>query len=400
LKILLAFIVLCTLAFSKEIKTLKWPNGISFISFLGQHSISKDIYFNLSKTDKELCSELKAGQEYTEAYNNGVLEDILIPISEDIQIHIYKTKQKYELEIVAIKYKEFTDVLAVKIATSPYNDIVHYTHNHALAKEFVRNFNKIFDFRRLHKNDELYIKYVQKVRFGNYYGVPDILAAGIKKGKHYKLIYKNPKDGRYYDKEGKSLSSVFFKVPLRYTRISSYFTYKRWHPILHKYRAHLGVDYAAPTGRAIKATADGIITFRGRKGGYGNTIEIKHKGGYKSLYAHQSRFKGGLKRGSRVRQGQLIGYVGTSGRSTGPHLHFGLYKNGRAVNPRRVITYAKDTLKGKTKKEFLKYSKNLKEQFIKVAKSGKLPKDIKNKELYSKVKIKTKENFDYTVKAI
>jgi murein DD-endopeptidase MepM/ murein hydrolase activator NlpD len=118
----------------------------------------------------------------------------------------------------------------------------------------------------------------------------------------------------------------------------------------------LGIDYAAPTGRAIHAAADGKIIFKGRKGGYGNAIIIRHKGGYRSLYAHMSKFAH-IKRGQYVKQGKTIGYVGTTGRSTGPHLHFGLYKNSKAINPATVLRVTKNQLTGKIRKRFLKYVK-------------------------------------------
>ena len=391
----MAFFILCSVAFAKEIKNLKWADGMSLISYLSKHSISKDIYFNLSKEDKELCSELKAGQSYKVTYKNDIIEDILIPISEDIEIYIFKINNKFKLEIIPVKYEKFTDILTINIATSPYNDIVHYTHNKKLANEFVRNFNKVFNFTSLQKNDKLVIKYIQKIKLGQYHGTPEILAAGIIHGKRSKIIYKNPKDGRYYDKKAKSLSKVFFKVPLRYKRISSKFTRKRWHPILHRYRAHLGIDYAARSGTIIRATADGRISFRGRKGGYGNTIEIKHSGGFKSLYAHQSRFYKRLRRGSRVKQGQVIGYVGTSGRSTGPHLHFGLYRNGKAVNPAKVLSYKKDTLFGKTRRNFLSFVKKTNNEFDKAIKNNKLPYDIQDKKSYSTIKLNTNDNYNF-----
>ena len=352
MKIIVVFLILLSLINAKTLQKIKWPHGESLITFLGKKGISKDIYFNLSKEDKELCSEIKAGIRYTITHNGNAIDDILIPISEDIQIYIYKNKNKFKLKMIPIIYDKSTKTLIVNIQSAPYDDIIRATHNYELAREFVRNFKKSFNFKKLHKNDKVVLKYIQKMRLGNYHGTPEILAAGIIKKRSSKIIYKNPKDGRYYDKKAKSLSKVFFKVPLRYKRISSKFTRKRWHPILHRYRAHLGIDYAAPRGRAIKSTADGKIIFRGRKGGYGNTIIVKHRGGYQSLYAHQSKFASRLRKGSRVKQGQLIGYVGTSGRSTGPHLHFGLYKNGKAVNPARVLSYKKDTLYGKTRRNF------------------------------------------------
>jgi len=182
------------------------------------------------------------------------------------------------------------------------------------------------------------------------------------------------------------MTSFFLNVPLRYKRISSPFTYKRYHPILKKYRAHLGIDYAAPTGRKIYAAASGKIIHRGRKGGYGKTIIIKHKNGYKTLYAHQYKFAKGLRVGSWVKQGKLIGYVGSTGRSTGPHLHFGLYKNGRAVNPNKIIRVTKKKLKGKIKNTFMEFVKKQKKVLAFELKNGTKPLKLDNFNSISKFK--------------
>ncbi|MDA7848260.1 M23 family metallopeptidase, partial [Sulfurospirillum sp.] len=143
-------------------------------------------------------------------------------------------------------------------------------------------------------------------------------------------------------------------------RISDRFTYKRWHPILKRYRAHLGIDYAARRGTPIKAAGNGKIVQLGRKGGYGKTITIRHDNGYKTLYAHMKGYRKGMKRGKWVKKGQVIGYVGSTGMSTGPHLHFGLYKNNRAINPNSVVKVTKSKLTGKKRKEFFTYIKKYK----------------------------------------
>ncbi|MCK5294107.1 MAG: peptidoglycan DD-metalloendopeptidase family protein [Arcobacteraceae bacterium] len=364
LRVVLVILIFISVTFSKTTNEEVWPRGESLITFLNKQHIQKDIYFNLSKTDKELCSEIEAGVAYQIMYDKeNHLDHVLIPISEEMQIHIYKNGEKYILEIIPIIFESITDILTVTIQNSPYQDIIETSNNKKLANEFVRSFKKSVNFRKLHKGDKIVIKYIQKMRMGNYFGAPVILGAFMKiKYKKAKYIFQNPSDGRYYDINGRSLTSVFFKVPLRYKRISSKFTYKRFHPILKRYIAHLGVDYAAPRGRKIWATASGKVIFRGRKGGYGNAIMIRHSGGYKSLYGHLYKFNKKVRKNSWVKQGDLIGYVGTSGRSTGPHLHFGLYKNGRAVNPSKVMSYSKKTLSGKSRKKYLKYVKNLKKE--------------------------------------
>ena len=150
--------------------------------------------------------------------------------------------------------------------------------------------------------------------------------------------------------------------PVRHARISSRFTRKRWHPILKRYRAHLGIDYAARRGTPIMAAGSGKIIFAGYTRGYGNLIKIRHGDGYMTLYAHQKRFRKGIRRGKYVKQGQVIGYVGSTGLSTGPHLHFGLYKNGRAINPASVVRVTTKKLGGKARKRFLQLKKRYDEK--------------------------------------
>jgi murein DD-endopeptidase MepM/ murein hydrolase activator NlpD len=364
LKIIIILSLFANIVLSKSVETKNWKNGQSFLTFLNSNKIPIDLYFNLSKTDKELCTEIQANVRYHVVRNdNNTLKHALIPITEEMQIHIHENNNSYKLEFIPIVFELKKEILVIETSHSPYLDIVNVTNNRKLAHAFVKSFKKSFNFRRLQKKDKIIIQYEQKIRMGKYYGTPNITAAYIKGKYNKKYIFQNPNDDRYYDEKGKSLTSVFFRVPLSYSRISSKFTYKRFHPIKKIYRPHLGIDYAAPTGRKIWATADGKIVYRGRKGGHGNVIESLHPGGYRSLYAHMSKFSTKYKRGSRVKQGSVIGYVGTTGSSTGPHLHFGMYKNGRAINPGRVISYSKKTLSGPKRKEFLNQTNFVKNLF-------------------------------------
>ncbi len=375
MKFILIVLLLLTNSYALEVKELFWPKGESFLTFLEKHSISSKLYFNLNKEDQELCSEIRAGIKYQILNNDdGSLKQVLIPISEEMQLHLYQDKEKkYLFTITPIVFDEKVIELNLKIKYSPYQDILNQTGNKELANEFIRAFSGSVNFRRMQVGDNIAIKFKQRFRLGQYYGMPQIISALSEVNKKKYFIFKNDNDGKYYNDKGKSLSSYFFKIPLSYSRISSKFTYKRWHPILKRYRAHLGIDYAAPRGRAIYASADGRIVFAGRKGGYGKVIEIQHKNGYKTLYAHQSKFKAGMRRGKRVRKGQQIGYVGTTGRSTGPHLHFGLYKNGRAVNPSKIVKVTKTKLKGKEKRKFLKYTQSLSKELLEIIKNKDIP---------------------------
>lgn len=140
----------------------------------------------------------------------------------------------------------------------------------------------------------------------------------------------------YFDLKGKSVESGFSRYPIRYVRITSNFNPRRYHPVLGQYRAHLGTDYGAPHGEPVLATADGVITFQGRNGGYGNMVELRHANGYTTRYAHLSRFAKGQSRGTKVLKGQVIGYVGATGLATGPHLHYELRERGRPIDARRA----------------------------------------------------------------
>jgi murein DD-endopeptidase MepM/ murein hydrolase activator NlpD len=362
LKIILSLILTLSFSFSSYIQEDIWWKGETLLTFFEKHKISKDVYFNLSKTDKELCSEIYAGVLFQIMYDeNDKIEQALIPISEEMQLHIFKDlKNNFILDIIPIEFQEITQTISIPVKYSPYQDILDTTSNKSLANEFIIAFKSSVDFRRLRTNDIVSIKFKQKIRQGRYFGTPEILGASVKMRRKTYYIFQNPVDKRYYNEKAKSLTSFLLKVPLRYSRISSKFTHKRWHPILKRYRAHLGVDFAAPTGRKVHATANGKVIHKGRKGGYGKTIMIRHSNGLKSLYGHLNSYSNRIKVGSKVRQGTFIGRVGSTGRSTGPHLHFGLYKNGRAINPLRVVSVTKTKLAGKKKKDFLEYAKSVK----------------------------------------
>lgn len=188
--------------------------------------------------------------------------------------------------------------------------------------------------------DRFSVIYEQKYRDGEYIGDGRILAAEFtNNGTAHRAIYYESASGEvldYFAPDGRSMRRQFLRAPLDFTRISSNFNPRRRHPILNTIRAHKGVDYTAPTGTVIKAAGDGRVGFVGTKGGYGRAVILEHGGGISTLYGHMSRFAAGLRRGQRVRQGATIGYVGSSGAATGPHLHYEYRVNGIHKNPRTV----------------------------------------------------------------
>ena len=191
----------------------------------------------------------------------------------------------------------------------------------------------------IRKGDTFGIYYEDIYVNGDFVKTGRILGAEMSNdGKNTVAIYYEDSEGGsgYYNADGRSLRRMLLKSPLRYRRISSYFSKRRYHPILKRYRPHHGIDYAAPTGTPVEAAGSGRVTFAGWKKGYGRFIVIKHKNSYSTAYGHLSRYKKGLKRGSKVAQGDVIGYVGSTGISTGPHLHYELRRGKRLINPLRV----------------------------------------------------------------
>lgn len=212
--------------------------------------------------------------------------------------------------------------------------------------------SKIDFIRDLRRGDRFRIIYESYAHEGREIGAGRILALEfINKDKAYEAVWFTPEDGSgsYYDFDGRSLKGAFLRSALKFTRISSTFGMRK-HPVHGGWRGHKGVDYAAPTGTPIHATADGVIDFKGQQNGYGNTVILKHHNGYSTLYAHQSRFAPGLKKGDRVSQGQLIGYVGSTGWATGPHLHYEFRVENKPVDPLAVdLPVARTLDKGQRK---------------------------------------------------
>lgn len=226
----------------------------------------------------------------------------------------------------------------------------------------------------IRSGDQFSLVYEQKFRDGEYIGDGRILAADFNNaGTIHRAVYYESDDGEvadYFAPDGRSMKRQFLRAPLDFTRISSNFNPRRRHPILNTIRAHRGVDYAAPTGTTIKAAGDGKVTFVGTQGGYGRTVILEHGGGISTLYAHMSRFPSGLRSGQRVKQGATIGYVGSSGAATGPHLHYEYRINGVHKNPRTVPLPAATPLPPSYMADFRTRSAGLLAQLDKTADSA------------------------------
>jgi len=352
--------LLVTSLFSSTVDRYRWKSGETYLIFLQNHKLPlKELYYNLDKDDQRLTEEMRAGVHYQILYaNKGEIEQILLPLNDELQIHIYKDKDHYKFEAIPIISETRTEAFSTTITSSPMYNILKETGSKKLAQIFVASFKNSLNFKNdIRKGDKLVMIYDQKYRLGHPFSMPTLKAAMIEMRKKRHFIYLND-DGRYYDEKGHEVEGFLLARPVRGARISSYFTKRRWHPVLHKWKAHLGVDYAARRGTPVHAAGNGTIIYCARMGSYGNLIKIRHADGYETRYAHLKSFRRGIHRGKHVKKGQVIAYVGTTGRSTGPHLHFELRKHGRAINPLHVVQVTTKKLKGKDKRAFLRLKKN------------------------------------------
>ncbi len=225
------------------------------------------------------------------------------------------------------------------INSSLWGAIMEQNLPYALAAEMEDVYQWTIDFFGIQKGDSFTVIYDERF-------IDDTVSVGIgriwgarftQNGKDYYAIpFHQGGKVRYWEADGRSLRKQLLKAPLKYTRISSRFSYARKHPIYKVYRPHTGVDYAAPKGTPVRAVADGTVIFKGWGGGGGNTLKIKHAGNLQTGYLHLSRYAKGIVTGKRVVQGQLIGYVGSTGASTGPHLDFRIWKNGKPIDPLKI----------------------------------------------------------------
>ncbi|MFA7300129.1 MAG: M23 family metallopeptidase [Sideroxydans sp.] len=209
-----------------------------------------------------------------------------------------------------------------------------------VANQLVEVFGGDIDFHRdIRRGDKFSIIYEQPFLNGEATRNARILAAEfVNHGRTLQAFYfeNTSHGGDYFSPDGKSMRKAFLRSPIEFSRVSSGFSKSRFHPVLNRWRAHKGVDYAAPIGTKARATADGVVAFVGSQGGYGNVVILNHQGRYQTVYGHLSRFAGGIRRGQRVSQGELIGYVGKTGLASGPHLHYEFKVSGVQRDPLKV----------------------------------------------------------------
>lgn len=295
---------------------------------------------NSSKAAARLA-HIRPGQQLRLALDeNGELQQIILQRDRISSLNIKRTGSGYQAEEHSREVERREAVAQGHIVSSLFVDGQKAGLSDAQIMELATIFGWDIDFAlELREGDQFYVIYEEIYLDGEKLGNGPILAAEfINQGKTYRAIRYTDSSGdtAYYDPDGHAKRRAFIRTPVKFARISSGFTRKRWHPVLKKWRSHKGVDYAAPRGTPVKATGNGKVVFRGKKGGYGNVIFLRHGGKYTTVYGHLSRFARGLKTGSKVKQGQIIGYVGSTGLATGPHLHYEFRINGVHRNPLTV----------------------------------------------------------------
>jgi len=303
--------------------------------------------YELTVTDGEFSSfvyEIDADKKLIVTYENGVFSSSL----EDIVYEV--TTQHVQGTITSHLFQAVSDagegpMLAISLA-----DIFAWEIN------FIRD---------IHPGDSFNMLVEKRFREGEFKGYGRILAASFtNQGAAFEAFSFRDAEGfpHYYNSKGESVKRAFLKAPLSFTRISSTFSPKRLHPILKVWRAHPGVDYAAPTGTPVKAVGNATVTFKGWGKGAGNYIALRHNNGYETMYLHLSGFAKGLQKGKKVAQGEVIGFVGSTGYSTGPHLDFRIKKDGTYVNPLTIASPRTEPVSKKDMPEFEALTQSLREK--------------------------------------
>lgn len=282
---------------------------------------------------------VKPGDEILVRHSDGEVLQFDKPVSLSEALSIKKVDDEFQAEIVLreleIRPTRTTGTIESSLFLAAADAGISDRTIMNLAGIFAWDVDFMLDIR---EGDQFTLIYEEILQGDKFLADGEILAAEfINQGEVFRAVRFKDASGRtdYYSPNGRSVRKAFVRAPLSFSRISSSFNPKRRHPKLNTIRAHRGVDYAAPSGTPIKAAGDGKIIHRGRKGGYGNTVILQHGGNITTLYAHLSRFSK-ARNGGRVRQGEVIGYVGATGLATGPHLHYEYRRNGVHLNPRTV----------------------------------------------------------------
>jgi murein DD-endopeptidase MepM/ murein hydrolase activator NlpD len=327
------FILIVILAaFNLFASTYTVKNGDTLVNILSNNFDYSEI-LAIDKRLKELSSEFTLQSGQTLVYDKDVVR---LKYAIDKEFVIYKNNDNLEVKLEQFPIFKLKTVVENNIDSSLFEAVRVTGEDDILAIMLANIYEWEIDFfKDIRQGDKFKILVEKNFCRGKFIGYGKILAADfINQGRLIRaLYYEDEKTAGYFTPEGKSLKKGFLKAPIKFGRVSSGFTSRRLHPILNVVRAHFGVDYAAPYGTPVHATADGKIIARGYKKGNGYYVKLKHNNGYETMYMHFSKFNKNQKIGSYVKQGEIIGYIGTSGYATGPHVDYRIIKNGTYLNP-------------------------------------------------------------------
>lgn len=328
--------------------------GQTMGGLLGGFGVSAQMVDRLNTASKEIfpLNKVRAGNHYTAfleedtagvrtlrhlAYEKNAIDYVVFNFMPDSVSVVEGAK-----EVTTIRERD-----TVTITSSLWGAIMAAGLPFELAAEMEDIYQWSIDFFSIQKGDRFTVIYDRQMVDTVNVGLGRIWGAEFVQGgkSYYAIPFKQGEKIQYWDEQGNSLRKALLKAPLKYSRISSRFSYSRLHPVHRVYRAHTGVDYAAPSGTPVVAVADGVVVFKGWGGGGGNTLKIKHAGNLQSGYLHLRGYAKGIKQGSRVSQGDVIGYVGSTGTSTGPHLDFRLWRNGTPIDPLKVPSEPSEPIK-------------------------------------------------------
>ena len=318
-------------------------------SLLEGHLALSEIY-SLCDESKDVYSlhNLKAGQPWTMIYSDNALVGLEYEIDSSERLVVSMTDEGYVFRREAIPYDIETKTVSGVIESSLFGAITQTGENEELAVRLANVFAYDVDFTRdLRSGDGFKAIIEKKYREGNFVGYGQLAAASFtNQGQTFYAYHYTDKKGNtaYYDQNGRPLRKAFLKSPLPFTRISSGYSMSRMHPILKFRRPHQGIDYSAPTGTPINTVADGVVAQVGSNNSQGRFVSVIHSNGYETIYNHMSKFAKVTKKGAKVRQGAVIGYVGSTGYATGPHLDFRMKQNGTLINPLKIKSVPADPI--------------------------------------------------------
>ena len=303
-----------------------------------------------------LLNQLRPGPHLEVLFRNKILEALRYQHNQLRFVEVKRTANTYVVQPIERQFDIVERKIEGTISSSLYSDGLQAGLDETVLYKLARIFRWQIDFTRdLQKGDRFAVIVNEQHLDGQKVSNGPIQAAAfnVKEKSYQALLHVGPSGvGRYYTPSGESLESVFLRSPLRFSRVTSHFSNNRYHPVLKKWRAHKGVDYGAPRGEPVMATAAGKVVQIGTKGAYGRLVTLQHGKTYQTVYAHLSRVAKGLRKSTSVKQGQIIGFVGSSGLATGPHLHYEFRVNGQHRNPLTVKLPRSSSIARKEKNAF------------------------------------------------